>query len=107
MKLLHWRGDQIGSERLAAALLHVDGFAAVDPQCPLGGPDGLKDVICEKNGWKYIAAAYFPGSPVAFADVKKKFVRDLPGVAANGAEGIVFFTNQALTPGERATLQGL
>jgi len=41
LKLRFWRGDQIGSERLAAALLHLDGFSSVDPQCHLGGPDGL------------------------------------------------------------------
>ncbi len=50
IKLKFWRGDQIGAERLAASILHIDGFSSVDPQCPLGGPDGLKDVLCEKNG---------------------------------------------------------
>jgi hypothetical protein len=49
IKLKLWRGDQIRAERLAAALLHIEGFTSVDPQCPLGGPDGLKDVLCEKN----------------------------------------------------------
>jgi len=104
LKLRHWRGDQIGAERLAAAILHVDGFSAVDPQCPLGGPDGLKDVICEKNEWKYIAAAYFPNDAQNFKAVREKFAHDLQGVAVNKADGIVFITNQALSPGERETL---
>lgn len=107
IKLKLWRGDQIGAERLAATVLHIDGFAAVDPQCPLGGPDGLKDVLCEKNGWKYVAAAYFPTSDQKFKAVKDKFLHDLDGVPKNSAQGIVFLTNQAVTPTERDTLNNL
>ena len=58
--LKSWRGGQIGAERLAATILHIEGFSAVDPQCPLGGPDGLKDVLCQMNSWTYVGAAYFP-----------------------------------------------
>ena len=104
LRLRVWRGDQIGAERLAANLLHLDGFTSVDPQCPLGGPDGLKDARCEKNGWIYIAAAYFPTEQKAFKDVKKKFSADIKGVSKNSAQGFVFLTNQSLTPGERETL---
>lgn len=107
LKLKHWRGDQLGSERLAAAILHLEGFSAVDPQCPLGGPDGLKDVLCEKNDWKYVAAAYFPASDQKFQKTRKKFIGDLAGVAAHKADGIVFITNQVLTPGERVKLHDL
>lgn len=104
LKLKIWRGDQIGAERLAATILHLDGFLSVDPQCPLGGPDGLKDILCEKNTWKYVGAAYFPTADQKFKAVEVKFLHDLEGVAANNADGLVFLTNQALTPGERATL---
>lgn len=93
IKLKLWRGDQIGAERLAATVLHIEGFSAVDPQCPLGGPDGLKDVLCEKNGWKYVAAAYFPTADQKFKAVQDKFLHDLDGVSKNSAQGIVFLTN--------------
>ena len=99
-----WRGDQIVAERLSATILHIDGFSSVDPQCPLGGPDGLKDILCEKNGWRYVAACYFPISDKKFTEVRDKFVSDLEGVKKNSASGIVFLTNQALTPGERDAL---
>ncbi|GEM_PF-874970 len=105
IKLKLWRGDQIRAERLAAALLHIEGFTSVDPQCPLGGPDGLKDVLCEKNGWKYVAAAYFPTADQTFSVVQRKFKHDLDGVHANSAEGIVFITNQQLSPTERESLE--
>ncbi|HYD75078.1 Fic family protein [Ramlibacter sp.] len=104
LKLKFWRGDQIGAERLSATILHIEGFSAVDPQCPLGGPDGLKDVLCEKNNWKYVAAAYFPTGEKLFRETKAKFVHDLKGVQDNSVDGIVFLTNQSLTPGERDLL---
>ncbi|MHA4895632.1 Fic family protein [Pedobacter sp. PWIIR3] len=104
IKLLHWREGQPKAERLAANLLDLDGFTSIDPQCPLGGPDGIKDVICEKNGWKYVGAAYFPTTIKEFKDIKKKFIDDLKGVAKNKVDGIVFVTNQKLTPSERETL---
>jgi fido (protein-threonine AMPylation protein) len=107
LKLKFWRGDQIGAERLAATVLHIDGFSSVDPQCPLGGPDGLKDVLCEKNGWRYVAAAYFPTSEQKFNSVQDKFRHDLVGVSKNAASGIVFLTNQTLTPSERDVLSEL
>ncbi|MHA4867220.1 Fic family protein [Duganella sp. PWIR1] len=102
--LKFWRGDQIGAERLSATILHIEGFSSVDPQCPLGGPDGIKDVLCEKNNWRYVAAAYFPVSDKAFSDTKSKFISDLKGVTSNSVDGIVFLTNQSLTPGERDVL---
>jgi len=104
LKLKFWRGDQIGAERLSATLLHIEGFSSVDPQCPLGGPDGLKDALCEKNNWNYVAAAYFPTGEKEFRETKVKFMHDLKGVQDNSADGIVFLTNQSLTPGERGVL---
>ncbi|MEQ1661672.1 MAG: Fic family protein [Thiobacillus sp.] len=107
MKLKFWRGDQIGAERLAATILHIDGFSSVDPQCPLGGPDGLKDLLCEKNSWRYVAAAYFPTAEKDFKAVQDKFIHDLAGVTKNSAQGIVFLTNQSLTPSQREALSEL
>ena len=104
IKLKLWRGDQVRAERLVAALLHIEGFTSVDPQCPLGGPDGLKDVLCEKNGWKYVAAAYFPTTDQTLGAVERKFKHDLDGVKSNSANGIVFITNQQLSPAEREGL---
>jgi fido (protein-threonine AMPylation protein) len=103
-KLKLWRGDQIGAERLSATILHIDGFSSVDPQCPLGGPDGLKDVLCEKNKWSYIAAVYFPTSDKKFRELKVKFLNDLDGVQKNSSDGIVFLTNQQLSPAQRNEL---
>jgi len=100
-----WRFGGTQSERLCATLLHSEGFKRVDPQCPLGGPDGIKDVLFELNGWRYIAACYFPTTEKAFKDVREKFEDDFKGVARNSARGIAFFTNQHLTPNERESLE--
>lgn len=102
-----WRFGGTQSERLCATLLHSEGFKRVDPQCPLGGPDGIKDVLFELNGWRYIAACYFPTTEKDFKEVQGKFEDDFKGVALNSARGIAFFTNQHLTPGERKTLENI
>ena len=102
--LINWRGGNVQAERLGAKILIMEGFESVDPQCPLGGPDGLKDIICEKNGWDYVAACYFGIDQKAFKDIKHKFNHDLEGVQNNDANGIVFRTNQHITPGERSEL---
>jgi fido (protein-threonine AMPylation protein) len=100
-----WRFGGTQSERLCATLLHSEGFKRVDPQCPLGGPDGIKDVLFELNGWRYVAACYFPTMEKHFKDVQKKFKDDFKGVVRNKARGIAFFTNQHLTPGERESME--
>ena len=105
--LTSWRYGQTQAERLCAGILALEGFHSIDPQCPLGGPDGLKDIVCEKAAWKYVAAATFPPTPQSFAQIKKKFSDDLAGVAANNANGIVFFVNQPITPAERQSLHDI
>lgn len=107
LNLINWRGGNAQAERLGAKILIIDGYESVDPQCPLGGPDGLKDIVCEKNGWKYIAASYFGINQKAFKDIKVKFIHDLEGVEKNKANGIVFITNQHVTPSERQQLEKL
>lgn len=106
-KLCSWREDNVAAERLSGALLHLEGFSSVDPQCPLGGPDGGKDLLCQKNNWQYVAAAYFPTTTKDFKDIKVKYEGDLEGVEKNNASGIVFITNQKLTPSERTELEGI
>lgn len=104
LKLLNWRDGQTKAERLCADILILDSFSSVDPQCPLGGPDGIKDMLCEKNGWKYVGAAYFAVENKSFSDIKRKFKGDLLGVRENGVDGIIFLTNQKLSPTERTDL---
>ena len=103
--LRDWRYGQTQAERLVAAILHLEGFEAVDPQHPLGGPDGLKDVLCRKDGLSWVAAAYFPTTPSTLRAIKSKFTDDFAGVASNNTQAFAFFVNQPLTVGERQQLQ--
>lgn len=102
--LWDWRYGQAQAERLCADLLQVEGFSNIDPQCPLGGPDGRKDILCTRGGEDWLAAAYFPPTRSNFRDVKEKFYRDFEGVARHDRDGFAFLTNQPITPGERADL---
>ncbi len=102
--LKDWRSGQIQSERLSVALLYLEGYAAVDPQHPFGGPDGGKDVVCLKGVERWVAAAHFPPTEEEFKDIKEKFKRDLDGARKNGADGVAFFVNQYLTLGQRDEL---
>ena len=105
--LKDWRSGSTIAERLCATLLHSEGFLRVEPQCPLGGPDGLKDILLTLNGWRYVAAVYFPSTNKEFKDIRKKFTDDIVGVATNSADGIAFLTNQRLTPSEKYELESL
>ena len=66
------------AERLAAGVLGLDGYTNIDPQAPLGGPDGAVDILCERNGTKCLGAVYFPVSQNSFPKIRKKF-GDLTG----------------------------
>lgn len=105
--LREWRFGQTQAERLCAGVLSIEGFAAVDPQHPLGGRDGLKDVLCRRGLTQFVAAAYFPTTKPTFSQIRSKFVGDLGGVKENDARGFVFFINQTLTVGERQILKKL
>lgn len=102
--LRDWRYGQTQSERLCAALLHIEGFTSIDPQCPLGGPDGRKDIICYKNDVRVVAASYFPSTRQEFRAIREKFRNDYEGVEINDARGFAFFVNQPVSPAERAEL---
>jgi fido (protein-threonine AMPylation protein) len=100
--LRDWRNGPLQAERLCAGLLHIEGFESVDPQAPLGGPDGTKDLLCRKDGKKWTGAAYFPPTSPSEAAIKKKFKGDLKGVAKNKADGLVFLVNEPLSISQRS-----
>lgn len=78
--LRDWRYGNAQAERLCAAILHLESFQDVDPKHPLGGPDGLKDVRCSKDGKTWIAAAYFPPTHLTFSEIRIKFDHDFAGL---------------------------
>jgi len=100
-RLLEWDRGQAAAERLSAQLLRAEGFQSVDPSHPLGGRDGLKDILCVRDGLRWLGAAYFPRGQQPFAAIKAKSVGDAAGVAVNNVDGIAFITNQELTLSER------
>lgn len=105
--LTTWRGGPTQAERLTAALLRMEGYSRVEPQSPLGGPDGRADVLCDRGGYTYVAAAYFPPTTQTPADIEAKFCHDLEGVLTRSRRAFAFFTNQRLTRGERENLKGI
>lgn len=103
--LSNWKKDQKSAERLASSLLRLDNFSDIDPSHPMGGRDGTKDIICKKGDKTFIVAVYFPRTTQAFTTISKKIQQDFAGVTKNKVDGIVFFTNQHLTIGERAKIK--
>lgn len=104
-RLLNWALGQTPSERLAAQVLDDEGFLDIDPSHPMGGRDGTADALARRDGLKWTMAAFFPQGQQKFKDTKQKVVDDYAGVAKNGADGMAFVTNQAVTRGERDDLQ--
>lgn len=103
-RLLNWDRGQAPSERLAAIILSKEGFKAIDPSHPLGGKDGLKDMVLSFNGKRWIGAVYFPRGQQTFSDIKTKFIHDLSRIDVNKAEGLAFVTNQEIRLAERKIL---
>lgn len=103
-RLLNWDRGQAPSERLAAIILSKEGFKGVDPSHPLGGKDGLKDMVLSFNGKRWIGAVYFPRGQQSFSDIKSKFTHDMSGIDANNANGLAFVTNQEIRLSERKIL---
>ena len=106
LRLSFWRDGSTKAERLAASALRLSGYEEIDPQSPLGGPDGKKDVLCQKGGITWVGAVYFPNGPTGFTAIKKKYQSDLGG-APTQPKGFVFVTNQTLSPTQRKTLTAL
>lgn len=103
-RLLEWDRSQAPAERLAALILRIEEYLAIDPSHPLGGPDGLKDAVCDLDGRKWVVSVFFPRGQKSFLVIKTKFENDLKGVARNEASGIVFVTNQEMNLSEREEL---
>lgn len=102
--LINWDKGQAFAERMSAKIIGIEGYTEIDPQSPVGGPDGTKDIICYRDGKKYVVGCYFPNGQKEFKDIQVKFTGDIEGVTKNNAQGFVFITNQKITPGERITL---
>jgi len=103
-RLSNWTNGQAPSERLAVQVLYQSGYKAIDPSHPLGGPDGTKDAVMQRDGEKWIMAAYFPRGQQAFSVVKAKLEADYLGVGKHAAHGLAFITNQEISIGERRIL---
>lgn len=106
-RLLDWTRGQAAAERLAVQLLRVEGFKSLDPSHPLGGPDGLKDVLCQREGKRWIGGIYFPRGQRTIGKIKEKLKQDLSGVEECDADGFAFVTNQELRLSERDELRNL
>ncbi len=104
-RLREWTRSQKDAERLSSLILSIEGYSAIDPVHPLGGPDGLKDVFCSFDNKRWIGAVYFPKGQKSYSDIKTKFMHDIQGVSTNSADGMAFITNQELTLGEREELK--
>lgn len=106
-RLLNWTNGQKASERLSGHILACEGFGGIDPSQPLGGSDGLRDLMCFKNNLNWIAACYFPNGKKPFSRIKSKFEHDAKSITTDGTSGFVFITNQYLTIGQRKNLETL
>lgn len=103
--LSNWRGGHIQAERLVAALLRLEGYANIEPQSPLGGPDSRADILCDRGGFRYVVAAYFPTENQSDSKINKKFQHDLEGTQKHSRNAFAFFTNQRISRGRREELK--
>lgn len=106
LNLSFWRNGSTQAERISASILGMLGFENIDPQCPLGGPDGKKDLVAEKAGRRWVGGVYFPNGPVSFSKIKKKMLGDIDRSFEN-LSGFIFITNQDLSPSQRSSLSKL
>lgn len=104
-RLLEWTNGSGPAERLAHQLVYAEGWRDVDPSHPLGGPDGGKDALATKDGKSWVVAVYFARGHKNFTETRDKLLADFAGVTANGAEAMVFVTNQELRLSERSDLK--
>jgi hypothetical protein len=104
-RLRDWHDGQTSSERLASRLLLLLGYTSIDPSHPMGGPDGKKDIVCKKDGKKWIVGVYFPNGQKDFKEIEKKFEQDLEGVDKNEGDGFIFISNQELKLSEKDLLK--
>jgi fido (protein-threonine AMPylation protein) len=100
-----WRFGQTQAERLCASLLMLEGYNGVDPQAPLGGPDGGKDILAYRNGRKIVGACTFPSTEKDYAAIENKFIGDVRTAKKHNPYGIAFFVNKRLKLEERQQLK--
>lgn len=103
-RLLNWDKGSSPAERLSGQIIRAEGFSSIDPSHPLGGPDGLKDILCIRDSIKYFVAAYFPRGQQRFAQIKAKFINDIKCLELETSNGFVFVTNQEVKLRERDAL---
>jgi hypothetical protein len=96
IRLREWTKGQKAAERLSAQILRVEGYSSIDPSHPLGGRDGLKDMVCIKDDVNWLGAAYFPRTQKTKNEIRKKFADDLKGAKTNNVNGFAFITNQEI-----------
>lgn len=106
-RLLFWTYGQTLSERLAGHLLFAEGYRAINPSHPLGGPDQGADAMCVKDGKEWVMASYFPYGPHPLAEIKTKLESDIEAARQRNPYGVAFVTNQKLTNGEKEKLQAV
>lgn len=97
VRLKEWDKGQADAERLASHLLALEGYTSIEPSHPLGGPDGIKDIVCEGKNKRWIVGVFFPRGKKTGPEIRKKFDHDRESVKVNDADGFVFVTNQELT----------
>lgn len=105
-------GNQPARERLCIAVLNMDRrFSDVRPRHPKGGPDGGRDIEAKYRDSElaYGAAGFVNGANDSDAQIKQikgKFKADLKAALRETVKptAFVFFTNVALTAGEKAAL---
>ncbi len=105
-------GNQPARERLCIAVLNMDRrFSDVRPRHPKGGPDGGRDIEAKyrDSDLAYGAAGFVNGandSDAQIKQIKAKFAADLKAALRETLKpaAFVFFTNVALTAGEKASL---
>lgn len=104
-RLLNWEGTSGDAERLAGQIVHAEGYEDFDPTHPNGGPDGGKDGFARKGGKLWTVAVWFPNGKKTVRELKRKFADDWNGVARNGADDMVFVTNQRISDSVRSNLR--
>jgi fido (protein-threonine AMPylation protein) len=107
LALRFWESGHTLAEELAADLLSVDGFTEIVPQAPKGGPDGGKDILCDKAGISYVVAVHFPRDDISFQRNCTKFKKDIVASLKYNRQGFVFVTNQHFSSENLRTLAGI
>lgn len=106
-RLREWTYQQAPSERLAAQILHAEGYRDIDPSHPLGGKDDGHDGQCTRDGDKWTWAVYFPRGEHDFSETRSKLKHDIEVARKHAPKGIAFVTNQEVRLAERSELRRL